>query len=41
MLYFQIVLLERFASMMEALLSMPTATMLRPKKAEPTIILME
>ena len=42
MLYFQIVVLESFASVMiEALRTMPTATMLRSKNAEPTIIMME
>jgi hypothetical protein len=41
MLYFQIVVLESFASMVEALLTMPTATMLRSKNANPTIIIME
>jgi hypothetical protein len=41
MLYFQIVVLESFASMIEALLTMPTATMLRSKNAKPTIIMME
>ena len=40
--YFQIMVFESFASMMiEALRTMPAATMLRPKNAEPTIILME
>ena len=41
MLHFQIVVLESFASMIEALLTMPTATMLTSKNAEPTIIMME
>ena len=41
MLHFQIVVLESFASMIEAFLTMPTATMLTSKNAEPTIIMME
>ena len=41
MLYFQIMVLESFASMIEALLTMPTATMLRSKNAQLTIIMME
>ena len=40
MLYFQIMVLESFVSMIEALLTMPTA-MLRSKNAKPTIIMME
>ena len=40
--YFQIMVFESFASMMiEALRTMPTATMVTSKNAEPTIILME
>ena len=41
MLYFQIMVLESFASIIGALLTMPTATMLRSKNAKPTIIMME
>ena len=41
MLYFQIMVLESFASMIEALLTMSTATMLRSRNAKPTIIMME
>ena len=40
--HFQFIFVESFASMMiEALRTMPTATMPRPKNSEPTIILME
>ena len=40
--YFPFIVFESFANMMiETLRAMPTATMLRPKNAEPTIILME
>ena len=40
--YFQIMVFESFASIMiEAFRTMPTATMLKSKNAEPTIILME
>jgi len=39
MLYFQIMAFESFAGMIEALLTMPTAT--RSKNAKPTIIIME
>ena len=41
MLYFQIMVLESFASIIGALLTMPAATMLRSKNAKPTIIMME
>ena len=41
MLHFQIVVLESFVSMIEALLTMPTAMVLRSKNAKPTIIMME
>jgi hypothetical protein len=41
MLYLQIVVLESFASMIESLLTVPTARTLRSKNAEPTIIMME
>ena len=40
--YLPFIVFESFAKMMiETLGSMPTATMLRSKNAEPTIILME
>jgi len=40
--YFPFIVFESFANMMiETLRTMPTATMLRPRNAEPTIILME
>ena len=35
MLYFQIMVLESFASIIGALLTMPAATMLRSKNAKP------
>jgi len=38
MLYFQMMVFE---SLIEALLTMPTATMLRSKNAKPPIIMME